>query len=78
MDLGVSYCILRPTVLFGKEDVLINNIAWALRHLPVFGVFGSGNYRLQRIYVDDLAAAEGSGHRKRGHQRHWPGDLHVP
>lgn len=56
-SLGVSYCILRPTVLFGKEDVLINNIAWSLRHLPVFGVFGSGDYRLQPIYVDDLAAA---------------------
>lgn len=56
-DLGLSYCILRPTVLFGKEDVLINNIAWALRHLPVFGVFGSGDYKLQPIYVDDLAAA---------------------
>ena len=54
--LGVSYCILRPTVLFGKEDVLVNNIAWSLRHLPVFGVFGSGDYRLQPIYVDDLAA----------------------
>jgi hypothetical protein len=37
--------------------VLINNIAWGLRHLPVFGVFGSGDYRLQPIYVDDLAAA---------------------
>lgn len=55
--LGVSYCILRPTVLFGKEDVLINNIAWSLRHLPVVGVFGSGDYRLQPIYVDDLAQA---------------------
>jgi NADH dehydrogenase len=55
--LGVSYCILRPTVLFGKEDVLINNIAWSLRHLPVFGVFGAGDYRLVPIYVDDLAAA---------------------
>src|SRR5262249_47607399 len=55
-QLGVSYCILRPTVLFGKEDVLINNISWTLRHLPVFGVFGSGQYRLQPIYVDDLAA----------------------
>ena len=55
--LGVSYCILRPTVLFGKEDVLINNIAWSLRHLPVIGVFGSGDYRLQPIYVDDLARA---------------------
>ena len=55
--LGVSYCILRPTVLFGKEDVLINNIAWSLRHLPVMGVFGSGDYRLQPIYVDDMAQA---------------------
>lgn len=54
---GLSYCILRPTVLFGKEDVLINNIAWALRRFPVFGVFGRGDYQLQPIYVDDLAAA---------------------
>ena len=55
--LGVWSCILRPTVLFGKEDVLINNIAWSLRHLPVIGVFGSGDYGLQQIYVDDLARA---------------------
>lgn len=55
-DSGISYAILRPTVLFGKEDILINNIAWALRKLPVFGVFGDGRYRLQPIYVDDLAA----------------------
>ena len=54
---GLSYCILRPAVLFGKEDVLINNIAWSLRRLPVFGMFGDGGYRLQPIYVDDLAAA---------------------
>jgi nucleoside-diphosphate-sugar epimerase len=55
-NLGVSYAILRPAVLFGKEDILINNIAWLLRRLPVFGVFGDGRYRLQPIYVDDLAA----------------------
>jgi NADH dehydrogenase len=56
IESGLSYAILRPTVLFGKEDILINNIAWALRHLPVFGMFGDGSYRLQPIYVDDLAA----------------------
>lgn len=55
-ETGVSHAILRPTVLFGKEDILINNIAWALRRLPVFGVFGNGEYRLQPIYVDDMAA----------------------
>mgnify|MGYP001192833049 FL=1 len=61
---GTSYAILRPAVLFGKEDVLINNIAWTLRRLPVFGVFGDGSYGIQPIYVNDLAAlavAQGEG-----------------
>jgi len=52
---GVPCSILRPTVLFGREDILINNIAWALRRFPVFGVFGDGSYRLQPVYVEDLA-----------------------
>jgi uncharacterized protein YbjT (DUF2867 family) len=52
---GISYSILRPAILFGKEDILVNNIAWTLRRLPVFGIFGDGRYRLQPIYVDDLA-----------------------
>jgi len=52
---GVSYAILRPTVLFGREDILINNIAWLLRKFPLFCVFGDGRYRLQPIYVGDLA-----------------------
>jgi len=52
---GLSHAILRPTVLFGREDILINNIAWALRRFPCFAVFGDGSYRLQPIFVDDLA-----------------------
>ena len=55
IESDMSYAIVRPAVLFGKEDILINNIAWVLRHLPVFGVFGDGRYRLQPIHVDDLA-----------------------
>lgn len=53
--LGISYSILRPAVLFGPEDILINNIAWALRRFPIFAVFGRGDYRLQPIHVEDLA-----------------------
>ncbi len=52
---GLPHAILRPAVLFGREDILINNIAWLLRRFPVFGVVGDGGYRLQPIYVDDLA-----------------------
>ena len=55
IESGLSHAILRPTVIFGDEDILINNIAWTLRRLPVFGVFGDGNYRLQPIFVEDLA-----------------------
>ena len=40
-----------------KKTCSSNNIAWSLRHFPVFGVFGNGRYKLQPIYVDDLAAA---------------------
>ena len=52
---GLSYAILRPTVLFGAEDILINNIAYLLRRLPLFALPGDGSYRLQPIFVDDLA-----------------------
>lgn len=56
--LGIPYSILRPAVLFGEmpgEDILINNMAWVLRHFPVVGVPGDGRYRLQPIHVEDLA-----------------------
>jgi nucleoside-diphosphate-sugar epimerase len=55
-DSGLSYAILRPTVLFGKEDILINNIAYLLRRFPFFFLPGDGSYRLQPVYVDDVAA----------------------
>jgi NADH dehydrogenase len=53
---GIPYAILRPTVIFGKEEILFNNIAWMLRRSPIFSVFGDGSYRIQPVYVDDLAA----------------------
>jgi NADH dehydrogenase len=59
---GLSYTILRPTVLIGMgEDILINNIAYLLRRLPVFFIPGSGSYGIQPIYIEDLAdlAVEG-------------------
>jgi uncharacterized protein YbjT (DUF2867 family) len=54
-EAGVSYAILRPAILFGDDGVLLNNIGWLLRHLPVFAVGGDGQYRIRAIHVDDLA-----------------------
>jgi uncharacterized protein YbjT (DUF2867 family) len=54
---GLSYAILRPTVIFGRGDILLNNIGWLLRRFPIFAIPGSGRYRLQPIFVEDLAEA---------------------
>lgn len=65
MASGVPYAILRPTLLFGDGAILLNNIAWMLRRLPVFFA-PEGDYRVQPVSVEDLAdlaveAAQGSG-----------------
>jgi NADH dehydrogenase len=64
---GIEWAIVRPTLTFGPGDILINNLAWALRRLPVYGMPGRGRYRVQPVHVDDVAricvdaAAGGSG-----------------
>ena len=63
-DSGLSYAIVRPTVLFSPEDILINNIAWFLRRFPLFPIPGRGCYPVQPVFVDDvarLAIEAGSG-----------------
>ncbi|GAB4444547.1 MAG: hypothetical protein OHK0041_01000 [Anaerolineales bacterium] len=56
IESGLSYAILRPTVLVGGgEDILINNIAYFLRHFPVFFIPGDGSYGIQPVHVEDLA-----------------------
>jgi len=55
IESGMGYAILRPTVLLGDEDILINNIAYLLRRFPFFALPGDGSYPLQPVYVDDVA-----------------------
>ena len=43
MGLGTPYAIIRPTLVFGVGDLLLNNIAWALRRFPFFPVYGRGD-----------------------------------
>jgi NADH dehydrogenase len=59
---GVPYAIARPAILFGESadrgsqaSILLNNIAWLLRHLPVFAIGEDGGYKVRPIHVDDLA-----------------------
>jgi uncharacterized protein YbjT (DUF2867 family) len=52
---GLSYAIVRPAVIFGAEEILLNNIAWMLRRIPLFAIPGDGNYRMQPVFVEDLS-----------------------
>jgi NADH dehydrogenase len=67
LEVGIPYSIVRPTLIFGGDrDVLANNIAWILRHIPIFALPGNGRYPVQPVHVDDLAricqqAAEADG-----------------
>jgi nucleoside-diphosphate-sugar epimerase len=55
-DTGVPHAVARPAILFGGHGVLLNNIAWLLRRLPVFAIGGRGDYRIRPVHVEDLAA----------------------
>lgn len=54
LSLGVSHAIVRPTLVVGPADILVNNIAWSLRRFPFFAMPDSGRYRLQPVTLDDV------------------------
>jgi NADH dehydrogenase len=60
---GVAYAVVRPTLVFGPRDILVNNIAWVLRRFPVFVVPGDGTCRVQPVSAEDVAeiAVNGTG-----------------
>ncbi len=55
IECAVPYSIVRPTLVFGNEDILVNNIAWLIRKSPVFPIFGDGKYHVRPVFVGDLA-----------------------
>ncbi len=52
----IDYTILRPSFLFGKEDKSINYFIKFVKK-GLFVIFGDGNYKLQPVYVGDVARA---------------------
>lgn len=67
-SVGVAYSVVRPALVYGHGDVLVNNLAWLLRRLPVFAIPGSGGYGVRPVHVNDVArlcveaaAGEGNG-----------------
>jgi len=54
-DSGLKWAIVRPTLIFGPGDILINNIAWLLRNMPIFVIPEKGRYRVQPVAGEDVA-----------------------
>jgi uncharacterized protein YbjT (DUF2867 family) len=52
---GLAWAVVRPTLIFGPGDILINNIAWLLRRMPVFVIPERGRYRVQPVAGIDVA-----------------------
>lgn len=52
---GFSHAVVRPTLVFGSNDILINNIAWTIRRFPFFAVARRGDYPVQPVSVGDVA-----------------------
>lgn len=55
-EAGLPYAIVRPTLVFGAEDILVNNIAWGLRNVPVFLIGRDGRAEVQPVSVRDTAS----------------------
>ncbi len=55
VESGLDWSIVRPTLTYGPNDILVNNLAWALRRLPIYGIPGDGSYLIQPVMVDDVA-----------------------
>jgi uncharacterized protein YbjT (DUF2867 family) len=51
----LDWAIVRPTLVFGPSDILVNNIAWILRRLPLFLVPRPVGCLVQPVSVRDTA-----------------------
>lgn len=53
---GLAYCIVRPTMIFGKNAPVLEGLA-RLARAPWIPLFGGGRNRVQPVYVDDVVRA---------------------
>ena len=51
---GIVHVIVRPTWVYGPEDVALNRFVGFARRLPFVPSFGSGQQMMQPIFIDDL------------------------
>jgi NADH dehydrogenase len=52
---GIAHAIVRPSWVYGPDDVALNKFVAFHRWLPFVPVIGDGSQRLQPVYLEDVA-----------------------
>ncbi|MGA7329106.1 MAG: complex I NDUFA9 subunit family protein [Rhodomicrobium sp.] len=52
-----NVAVVRPAVMFGRDDAFLTTLVTLLKRLPVYPMFGQGRARLQPVHVEDVAEA---------------------
>lgn len=52
---GINYTIFRPSIIFGEGDGFVTMLVKMIKKMPLVPVIGSGKYKLQPVYIRDLA-----------------------
>jgi uncharacterized protein YbjT (DUF2867 family) len=53
---GIEHVIFRPTFIFGRDGGILPTFRKLARLAPVTGIIGSGEQRIQPIWIDDAGA----------------------
>jgi NADH dehydrogenase len=53
-DSGMEWVVLRPTWIFGPDDVSLNRFLGFARFLPFVPMFGDGEQEMQPVFIDDI------------------------
>jgi NADH dehydrogenase len=66
---GLTYTIFRPSVIFGKEDRFTNLFSGIMRRSPFVAIPGSGENRMQPLFIDDLVKVIVTAVKAVGHEQ---------
>ncbi len=53
---GIDYIIFRPSLIYGNGDEFVLRLKKIIHDAPVIPIIGSGESRLQPVFIDDLVA----------------------
>jgi NADH dehydrogenase len=54
---GLEWVVLRPTWVYGPEDISLNRFLGFASKLPFVPMFGNGKQDMQPVFIDDVARA---------------------